>query len=284
MAVKVWGGGTNDPPVGNAWTTANNWTGDAVPVANDDVVFNGQHGNEDCTVGINPAIVLDSVTTAPDYSGTIGVTGVGLKLSPTSIGVFYIGGTGAIFADTTITTCEVRCDLASAAVELDGIITDLILLKGTVTLVAGVNVLRIFVSHIGSRTADSVLTIPAGVFLNMILTKAGTTTCASTVGDYYIYDGSVTHTAGDVTTLTQIGGTFAYDADSGTYRLARADIYGGVFDGTGSPLPHLCTTMTAWRDATVDLRNTMNNWAITNGIISHNATIYVDPLSTISIS
>jgi hypothetical protein len=52
MALKIWGGGTNDPPTGNDINVANNWTGDAVPIAGDDVVFNGQHGNENATASM----------------------------------------------------------------------------------------------------------------------------------------------------------------------------------------------------------------------------------------
>lgn len=280
MATNYWTHGVG----GNDWNVAGNWSLGAVPVGGDDVVFTAVHSVANCTVNLNPAIVLNSVYIAPDFTGNVGLTAAGEKLRPTGITTLVHQGTGSIFVNSPITVAEIRCASNRGTAELANIITDLVCLRGEVTIVTLANIPRVFVEYVDSRVGDVTLTIPTGAFLNQVIVLGGQTTNASAVGNYFMFDGELTHTAGDVTELMQAGGTFAYSADGALYILARADIYAGKFDGTDSALTHRATAMTVWPAATVDLRNGMNNWTVTNGITNHNGTIRVDPLSRIDIS
>lgn len=287
MAVKIWGGGTNDPPLGNDWPTANNWTGDAVPVANDDVVFNGEHGNQDCTTmpGEPWGFALNSLRQGPNFTGAIGNPGGGFKVKPTSIGNLYLSGTGAFYLDTTVTTAQIRnTSLTPGECEIDGHITDdFIILRGLVTLVTGFNARRIFSGFIESRETDVSLTIPAGVALNTIIQMGGLITNSSDLGVLVVQGGQFRHEAGDLTDLTLTEGTVFYNADGGTYTLALANLYGGLFSTAEDPLPKVITQINAWRPASLDFRNLMNNISITNPINSFGAYISADEDSTITI-
>jgi hypothetical protein len=61
MATRVWGGGSNNPPIGPlfiaTWNIAGNWTGDTVPEAGDDVIFDGTAANEDCSLDVDTALL-----------------------------------------------------------------------------------------------------------------------------------------------------------------------------------------------------------------------------------
>lgn len=278
MAVNVWVGTATDQD----WNTVANWSLGAVPVNNDDVVFNGEgaDGNEDCTANCDPAIVLDSLTVGPDYIGTIGNPAAGLKLSPTSIGNFYYEATGdaLCYMDTTITTAIIRnTGTAADPFELDGVITDLVILRGDVDLVAGANVARLFVSYLRNRSTDVDLTIPAGVFLNTVTVNGSQTTTSSGMGVLYIYGGEVTLEAGDLGQLDIANGTLNYNADGNLYTLGIANIYGGALRATDDPLPKVITAMTVWTGGQADLRNGMNNVSVTNGVDILGGKVFWDP-------
>ncbi len=62
----VWDGGGAD----NLWTTPENWSGDALPIATDRVFFDGT-SSKDCDLGF--VVEVGSLTIAEEYTGTIGV-------------------------------------------------------------------------------------------------------------------------------------------------------------------------------------------------------------------
>ncbi len=285
MAVNVYignGGGAGD----ETWTTNANWSLGVAPVANDDVVFDGQatDGNQNCTIAINPAIALDSLTVGPNYTGTIGVA-AGLKLSPTSIGTLYLSHTAPFYVDTTITAAIIRdASTTVGECEIDGIYTDLVIHKGNVTIVTGATMLRLSVNFVSSRRTDAVVTIPAGCVIVGATIAGGATVNSSPIGDLRMFGGELTHAAGDITTLEQAAGTLNYEADGNTYTLGLAELWGGTFDASNDPLPKVIDTMIAWRPAIVDLANKMNNIVVNNPIVTFGVSPKVDENSTIVIA
>src|SRR5437660_1487717 len=95
MATRTWDGGGST----NNWSEAANWSGDAAPVAGDDVVFDAT-SSKACTVNTLAISIRSFDSTA--YTGTITInTGVTI----TTVGKFLWGAT----------TNNIVCNQPSAA-------------------------------------------------------------------------------------------------------------------------------------------------------------------------
>jgi hypothetical protein len=93
MAERRWDGSAS-----TSWATAANWSGTAVPVDSDDVIFDG-NTTQNCITGMGQgAIDLASLTIHSSYTGTIGASGTPLEIEVS--GDLYAGGTGDLYVQS----------------------------------------------------------------------------------------------------------------------------------------------------------------------------------------
>lgn len=270
MARKVWDGSAAD----NDWTTAANWTPAVVPAAGDDVYFIGAVTNEECTANCNPAVALNSLRIASDYTGNVGNSGVGTKLAPTSIGQLVIEGSGNYYVDTTVATAHIR---SSGTVEIDGTYDDLMLYQGSITTVSGCTAPRVFIAHNGRMILDASVTIASGTVLNHVTVLGGSTECSAEIPNLWALAGEVVQLEGDIGYCYVGGGIVNFLSDGDTYEATLVDCYRGTFKTVDDPYPKTIGHIIVWPDAVADFRNGMNNLiAAAADIVNMGGKIYFD--------
>jgi len=191
MATRRWLGG-----ISGDWSVAGNWSGGAVPVNNDDVIFDS--GSVSVDAGLNQsAVSLNSLNITSGYKGSIGSPGASLQIningaSPTAFRV-AMGGQFVCWSGTSTPVVNVG-STGSGVFYITG---------GTLT---------------GGLTAGSSgkVVISTGVTISGNVNSAGCgIDCASTVGSAYL-----------------MAGTHALRS-TGTYVLAGANVNLGYY-GSGA--------------------------------------------------
>lgn len=257
MATKSWTGGTS-----STWTTAANWSGAAVPIANDDVVINDSTTN--AVAGIDQhTIDLDSLSIGPDYAKAFGSAGSYVIVaadkvmistasqSATNKDIYYDDGTSAA-ADQVI----INSTASNQIVYLKGstAMGFVLIVHGHVKLVSG-TFTSVNVCWDGNGTRPivevegcTITTLNVAKNCSVIIDDA-----SATVTNLNVDGGMVEANDGTLTNIVQRGGTIHDNTSATTTTLY---VFGGTFDASGCVRGKTYTTSrTLGADGTVILDN-----------------------------
>ena len=92
MANRIWIG--TDTGNEGDWGTAANWSGAAVPIANDDVYFENSSQSVIDTLD-QSAIELDSLNIAQSFTGDFGLAATPLQIDSPIVNIGYNNGPGS---------------------------------------------------------------------------------------------------------------------------------------------------------------------------------------------
>jgi len=239
------------------WSTAANWSGGAVPVNSDDVVF--ENSSVDCLYGLDQsAVTLTSLTVKQSYTGVIGLprtntTGTNyveyrdtyLKVSATTITVGQGDGSGSGRIKINVGTAQTTVNVYNTGSAKEAGIESLLLLgthasnavnvtKGSVGIavfsgeVATVATLR--EGYLTNQAGDAVVRCGAGVTLTNISKSGGRLDIASDTTAVTQTAGELICRAGAPTSLAILGGTLYYQSTGTIGALVGGSGGGGVAD------------------------------------------------------
>lgn len=240
-ATKTWDGGGGD----GLWSTAANWNNDTLPVAGDDIVFDGTSGSANATW--DSAFAVDTIGSLTDTrtAGTIiftktpvtvtnafSSTGTGGAITFTGSASVTVGGnftltsTGAFTANTSTLTLTGTSNNFNSGKSFNNLTIDPST-TGTVTVSTNDPSVN------GTLTIAASDTLSIGSFRNVKVNYGGTVTINSTgtisgSGTLYLYDA----TLGTVGTLNS---QVTFDLTSGDYSIPARTYGGAVTITTGFP-------------------------------------------------
>lgn len=251
MTLKIWGAGSGAGS-DNDFATAANWTGDTLPINDDDIIF--PDAAPDCT---------GSMDQSAKYFGNIiieecvlGATGTPLLIhAATATDLLMVNPNAECYIDGKITTVTSQ----GGTLQLDGTIATLNPFGGTITVVTGANITTVNHGSASSASGAAKTTIPAGVTLDTIRQKGGRLTNSSPVTTLERFGGSMTHNAGAIGTFTNEGGTLTWNAGN----ITTARLFGGTLDGSGGTGARSITTLERYPGSTVNLANGRHNITVT---------------------
>lgn len=234
MADSTWTGATSGDI-----NVAGNWVG-GVP-GNADRAFFPAAGVTNAP-NASMAALVDTVTLIHYGRGAtynIGASGNALKVSATDIVVL---GSGAFWYDGDVASTNILCDMdPGGTANITGPITNVRILRGTITLAAGLGATTVLeVGYHSLRPSDVNVTVVAGAGTTSSYRQwGGTVTASHAMTNVRLFSGTLNKDT-TVTTmlLEQYGGRFNWRS-SGT--MTTATIYGGVFDSEGFGAAHTLT-------------------------------------------
>lgn len=263
----------------NDWSTADNWSGDAVPVSTDDVQI--ENSSVSILYGLGQsAVTLTSLNIAQTFTGTIGLpernsngyaeyryTDGYLAVSATTTNIGRGGGTGSgrikINFGSVATTLGVYGSGSPTEVGLESL-----LIKGT-----GANVVNVFAGSVG-----------LGV-LSQLTTETTTITTLRMLGGSVRTGGACTITTKDqaggtldtwftVTTCNMTGGTHNHYSST----MSTIQVNGGTINWYSSANP---TSIIVNNGGTVDFSGDVRTITVTTANIYAGATIR-DPYARVT--
>jgi hypothetical protein len=273
---------------------AANWSGGAVPVTADDVIYDGT-STVDCLYGMNQSgVTLASLTIAANYTGNIGLPARNdagyseyreqyLRIGATVATVGSGDGSGS--GRVKLNTGSVQTALSVLSTGgASGSEPAALLFKGThasnvVNVGAGSVGIAALASEVatvatlrvgaGSGQGTPAVVCGPGVTLTTLVQDGGSVTLNAAVTTATLIDGTLTSFAGNVTTANIDGGTFFYE---GTGTIGTLNVSaGGTADFTRDPRPRTVTNCTVQTNAT--LRNTFMTAAFTNPVVVNRAAL-----------
>jgi len=250
MTLRIWGAGSGEGS-DNDFGTAINWTGDTLPVNDDDLIF--PDGAPACTGSMDQSAKHFGKIIVEDC--VVGATGTPLTLDGANETDLLQVNDGECYIDGKVTTVTGQ----SGTLQLDGTIATLNAFGGTITVVTGASITTINHGSASSSSGAAQTTIPAGVTLSTVRQKAGRITNSSAIATLERYGGSMTHEAGAITTLTNEGGVLTWNDGA----IATARIFGGTLDGSGGTTARAITTLERYPGSTVNLANGRHNITVT---------------------
>jgi trimeric autotransporter adhesin len=260
----------------NCWSTAANWSGGAVPVNSDDVVF--ENSAVDCLYGIDQnAVTLTSLTIKQSYTGLIGLPRTNatatsyveyrdtyLKISATTITIGQGDGSGSGRIKINVGTAATTAHILNTGTPKEAGIESVLLLgthannvvnvsKGSVGIAvfAGETstVATLRVGYVSNQAGDSSVRCGSGVTLTNISKSGGkldiasdTTAVTQSAGDLYCR-------AGTPTAITINGGTLYYQSTANVASLVVAG--GGVADFSQDLRAKVVTACDIYSGATI---------------------------------
>lgn len=233
-------GNTTENVGNNDWNTARNWSGDAVPVNDDDVIIPGAASGNSVAIlyGLNQSsVTLDDVYFQKDYNANIGRIEDGvayyLRIDPdtldyrasSSLALLNIGSANIspyIEANGTAGTNKYALyfkgsDIATLEVR-----------KGTVGIAPlpgeTATVATLLCSYLTNISSDVTLTVGSGVTLTTLTQSGGTCTlnCAATTVTNSASTTLTTDGSGAITTLNVYGTVYA----NSTGTVGTTNLYG----------------------------------------------------------
>jgi len=237
VAYNIWLGADGN------WNNVANWSLGAVPVDTNDVIFNRTSStsvtsNQDAPDGVD----LNSLTVHPLYTGDIGTSAAPLIIDTASdptgaVGNIVKQGPGAFFikagplGEGNIEFLYIDTDEQAAEIEVDGVINNLIVIKGRVVALSNFDGTNIWVSYRNNPPADAHLTVESTIAITRCAMNGGTVlhNGTSTIANTYIAAGRVIQglNAGGVGNLAMTGGLLEYNS---TDVLVFAYVMGGTLD------------------------------------------------------
>lgn len=239
MTTKYWDGSTDGD-----LNKAANWTPSGVPVAGDDLVFDGRTTRA-ASVGLTTFnnVDLGSVTVESSYAGSIGAVTTPMEFK-CSAGLVYVAGTGTYYlqcdggveADASVLKCIVNGGTVYLSSQANdetnaAVWTEVQVLAGTVYIQgdsekashggdSGTAITMLKVTPISSCTVtigDKCVNYKGTDTPMNVIMGGGTVTCSSSLGDVQLLGGTLNFGSAainmatgddDITTLTISGGTF----------------------------------------------------------------------------
>lgn len=281
MATRTWIG----DDVGNEgdWTVAANWSGAAVPVSGDDLVFDG---TANYGVASTPAVAganddFGEVRITSDFAYDFGDAAGSIVWDLVNPGADLL----IVDASNCPTYFKLDAKLTKAIIlgsgalatsmVLDGEITDLEIQKGTITAVTGVTFTNMRVSYKSAQATDVTVTIPTGCTITNVWQRGGTVTCSSAVATKLEIDSGVfTHSDGNMGILSQRGGTYYWNCDGDT--ITEAKLFAGTFDARNNGNAKTITNGEIWPGATAYFNNGGHNLVFTNAFKFYGGTVQFD--------
>ncbi len=238
----------------NVWSVAANWSGGAVPIAADDVIF--ENSDVDVLYGLDQsAVTLATLTFWSTYTGKVGLLpwngsyyeyrDTYLKVSSTllTVGDGTGAGSGQIRLNLGTVTCTavVRGTGSPATAGLPALLltgsnasNTLLVTQGSVGLALEASSTAQFPTlNIGYETgpaSDVNLTAGTGCTLTTVNQLGGVSLFQSAITTLTVEGGTCTLQAGAVTTLTVRGGATVYDNSTGTITTATVGAASLIFD------------------------------------------------------
>lgn len=252
----------------NDWADTANWGGG--PPASGDTVRILQ-GDRDINLSMNQSAVdLASLVIGPNFRGSIGTPGTPLNIDAATIRVNAPYSKAINLKPVTVPTFTVEaCNQGEFGLYIQsGTITDLI--------VASAGLLRIGAATItsikaGLGSADSRLglnlQIATGATLTNLIAKLANVRSESTFsGNTWLFDTSMDFRAASATlaALVMHGGNFGWNGKSSTITLAQ--VFGGLFTGSGVDDARTLTNAEVWPGGTIDLGGAGNNITVSNPV------------------
>jgi hypothetical protein len=280
MAVRTWdyGGASGD------WQTAANWSDDTVPLADDEVIFDGTsvvlptEGMLDSESGATAQCTYDLLHFKSTYTGGVASAAEPLCCSPDKLiiegsGTYHIlCGKDDQSTDTTIPITIINNK--SAIVYLysncnDGAnlceFTDVYLIAGTLyvsyyevdTDDQGCYIKNLYMAPTSNNSTyatvdftqdcyDVLNSVPTNVYM-----QNGTLTADCQLGTFVMYSGATTfgdsasaETDLDITILRLYGGTFTWQPNETDATITAAHLFGGTFDSSGTTNASAAKTIT----------------------------------------
>lgn len=179
----------------------------------DDVLFDAalEAGASSPSTNINATalVALNSIRVSSLYNGTIGSTAAddngkfkcecsNVYIDATAAGAIYLFGSGAAAGLTNVTVTN------GTSVNLDGIITNLKVSKGTVNLASTTNIkTSLTIDYVTNVTSDVTMTIPAlsNALPSTVTCNGGTINNSNAITTLNLSGAAWTQTLGDITTL-----------------------------------------------------------------------------------
>jgi len=226
MATRVW-----QSSDGN-WGNTASWTGAAVPVSNDIVIF-PENNAVSVTSGLSQAAVdLDALITKPGYIGNIGSSGTHLSISADR--VLHEGSGTLYYTDGDGTTDLVIVNAlgnVAAAVFSGTALSRIVLLAGKTTLDASLAALTdLEIGFVNSPQSDAECVIEngAGTITNLLM-SGGVVSSSAVITNAHLNAGILTQesVAGAITNLFLAGGICRYKTST---TLVLAQLLAGVLD------------------------------------------------------
>jgi len=225
MAIRYWDGDTNTD-----WATAANWSGDTLPAADDEVIFDGRQVTKPTTgmsdgaannSGVVGQCTFDLLHFESSYTGGIGTAALPLCCAPDKV---IIDGTGTYYLNCAKTDQSTDCDVdlliinnASAVVYLYSNCNDgANLAEWTrVMLLAGE-------LHVAFYSAD---TDDQGAYVKDLVISprfgaAGSATCYIEKDAYDVLNSVASN-------IYVANGTLATDSQVGTFEMYNGTVYYG---------------------------------------------------------
>jgi trimeric autotransporter adhesin len=272
----------------NDWATAANWTGAAVPVTGDAVIFDGT-STVDCLYGLDQnAVTLASLAVANAYTGNLGLPARNdagyseyretyLKIGVTAVTIGGGGGGGSGRVKLNTGTVQTSIAVLSTGTGSGGE-PAAFLFKGThasnavnvgagsvgLAALAG-EVATVLTLRVGAGTGGGTPNVVggAGLTLTTLIQDGGDVTLNAGLTTATLIDGTLAVFAGNVTTANVDGGTFYYEG-VGTITTLNISA-GGTADFTRDPRPRTVTTCTIQSNA--KMVNTFMTAAFTNPVV-----------------
>ncbi len=256
------------------WSEAENWNNDSVPVADDEVVFNGRGNAVDgviydvvdgIAVGETGGVSLDLLHVRSTFTGNIGLTAERLHINPDR---FIYESDGEMWLEcseadavTDSNIDSVLCNSLEGTLHLSSDVnsdawtaqfTDIIITQGTLAIEDNTNVDTLRIPPESNRKAAVTVTIGIDCFDDKdadtpmtIYMENGNLTTDSAINQMFMNSGTVNYgtdlvlspeTGMDITELRQAGGVFNWNPDdSGNDAFVGIlHVYGGVFDASGT--------------------------------------------------
>jgi hypothetical protein len=258
MAVRVWDGSAAD---GN-WNTATNWSGDTVPIAADDVVFNS--GSENVSTTPSSLVTYASLTFTNDYTGLLGTESSFIIVNSTLLNIG--GGLGAGSRRLNIDTGTVATTMNITDTATTGADTN----RSPVRLICNSTSADIYIS--GSSSTVAIIDEPTDVgAIGDINISGGNVVIGETITSYtslYVTGSSTIVTVEEPTaaqTITMDDGTVTVN---GSNALAAVVIRDGIYisNSTGT------ITLITVRGGELDFSQSQQARTVT--------TLTISPLST----
>lgn len=274
MAERIWTGATD-----TAWNTAGNWSGSAVPVDGDVVIFQGTPTNNLTTALAATGVSLNRLAVMPSFTGQIGNSSAGHLEVNVNNGTnprLVVGGTAAskVYINGSVSSALIETESTDCSFD-GGTYTICTINKGTVTLKGGTTITTLYVGYTSTVASDVALTIEASVTLGNIFQYGGAISCLSAFTALYQSAGTFTQTAGvNSSNLYLFGGTFTPYVGGG---WTHANIYmmGGTFAGSGTYSASTITNTSIFSPGATMQLDRAARTTLTNAVrtFSNNATL-----------
>jgi hypothetical protein len=259
MATRVW-----QSTDGN-WNATGSWSGAAVPVDGDVVIFPATNAVAPSTNLTQTGVELAAMFVEKGFAPNIGASGNYLKIGANKL--IHFGDGTVYFEDNTTGTEEtdliiLNSDNLNPALYIQGAATNpigrIVVVKGYAVITGALGAAGITEVELHSRSnpatdARLLVELPSGGTrtIGSFYQNAGISDVNCAITNAYLAGGQFTKAGQAMTNLRQAGGLCVFNVPSSTGALAFAHLQGGVLDCTRTPDLKTITTLRRMRGAKI---------------------------------